>query len=157
MFKFISNFLHRIFICILQAVNTIREKLIIRERQAEDTAKGQERSILCSYLLNTLFNYSCVQLFNCFISLCTFAVYRWTPTNLLSSSRNTSGHLSRYPRFSFLVFLSSLKALFFSIIHALNSHSFQNDITFALKMSILCCCIYCNFCSIHSEKLVMHI
>lgn len=30
-----------------------------RERQTEDTG-GQERSILRSYLLNTLFNYSCV-------------------------------------------------------------------------------------------------
>lgn len=98
------------------AVNTVREKLIIRERQAEDTAKEQERSILCSYLLNTLFNYSCV---NAVSSLCArlrFIVGR-LPIWLLSSSRNTSGHLSRYPRFSFLVFLSSLKALFFSIIH----------------------------------------
>lgn len=132
MFKFTSNFPHCLYI--LQTVNIIREKLIIRERQAEDTAKGTIHSL-------QLFAKYAVQLFmcqRCFISLCTFAVYRWTPTNLVAFKLEEyfwafveiRGFLSLYSS-------QAWKHCFFPSSCALG---FQNDIVFALKMSILCCC-----------------
>lgn len=85
----------------------------------------------------------------CFASQCTFAAYRWTPTNPAASScRNTSGHLSGYSRFPSLVFLRLRCVAFFppflpvsrrfpSVTDPTGIHGFRCDTAFALDVRSL--------------------
>lgn len=144
LFKFTSNFLHCIYIyvyCSEYSQGEINNKRKTGRRHGQRTGTIHSLQLFAKYA---------VQLFmcqRCFISLCTFAVYRWTPTNLVAFK------LEEY----FWAFVE-ISAVFFPCIPfklestvffhhpcALDSHGFQNDIAFALKMSILCCYIQAFF------------